>query len=152
VKKFVCASLSAALVSATVTPALAQQDFGFYDAYASREDAATAMLDYRIPLDGKKAGKANYGLSFKYGPAARPLRDADNWKPDVKLADLRFSDDGLQRAQVASWKFAGAEAAPIDDDRLNMTGDPMATTWIIVGLVAAGAIIWAISEDDDDDD
>ena len=50
--KFVCTSLSAALVFATVSPEMAR-DHGFYDAYAPRDDAASAMVDYRIPFGGR---------------------------------------------------------------------------------------------------
>ena len=148
-KKFVGTSLSAALVFATVSPAMAR-DYGFYDAYASREDAATAVVDYRIPFGGKSAGKANYGLSLRYGPAARTADRAEGWKPDVTLADLRFGTDGLQRAQVASFNFAQGSDVPTDP-RLQMMEGKDSTTWIIIGLVVAGAVVWAVSEDDDDE-
>ena len=152
-KKFVCASLSAALCVTTASPALSQtlsRDFGFYDAYASRSDAATAMVDYRIPLGGREAGKADYGLSLRYGPAAAP-EDARGWKPEVKLADLRFGDAGLKRARLGGLTFAGSERT-VFDDRLNAMEGKDSTTWIIIGLVVAGAVVWAVSENDDDDD
>ena len=149
-KKFVCTSLSAALVAFTVAPAFAQ-DYGFYDAHASRKDGASAMLDYRIPLDGKRAGKADYGFSLRYGPAARPLRDADGWKPEVKLADVRFSDHGMRQLRVGGYDFAQGGAGP-DGDRLDMMEGKDSTTWIIIGLVVAGAVVWAVADDDDDED
>ena len=153
-KKFVCASLSVALCLTTAAPAFAQglsKDFGFYDAYASRRDAASAMLDYRIPLGGRESGEADYGLSLKYGPAARTPDSVDGWKPDVKLADFRFGEDGLKRARLGGLTFAGSErTAP--DGGLNAMEGKDSTTWIIIGLVVAGAVVWAVSENDDDDD
>ena len=152
-KKFVCASLSVALALTTAAPAFAQglsKDFGFHDAYASRRDAATAMLDYRIPFGGREAGRADYGLSLKYGPSGRGFDARDGWKPDVKLADLRFGDDGLKRARLGGLTFAGSERAT-PQGGLNAMEGKDSTTWIIIGLVVAGAVIWAVNEDDDDD-
>ena len=153
-KKFVCASLSATLCLTTAAPAFAQslsKDFGFYDAYASRQDAASAVLDYRIPFGGREAGKANYGLSLKYGPSGRGFDAREGWKPDVKLADFRLGDEGLKRAQVGGLTFAGSERT-VPGDGLNAMEGKDSTTWIIIGLVVAGAVVWAVSENDDDDD
>ena len=149
-KKFVCASLSATLLLTVTSPAFAgdrSRDFGFQGANLARDDAATAMVDYRVPFGGRKSGKADWGLSLKYGPRSSEAAS----RPEVKLADLRFSGEGLQSARLAHHDFAQRDAA-LGGDRLAMMEGKDSTTWIIIGLVVAGAVVWAVASDDDDED
>ncbi len=147
-KRLLCATLSAAVCVATVTPALAQ-DYGFYDAFAGRRDAATATANLKVPLGATNA-KPTYGLTLNYGPAAVSPSGFSE-KPQVKLADLRFSSEGLDQAKLGGFDFAQADGDV--GDRLNMTGGDN-TVWVVVGLVAAGVAICVLADcfDDDDDD
>jgi hypothetical protein len=154
VKKFVCAGMSAALSLSLAAPALAQglsRDHGFNDAYASRQEAATAMLDYRIPLGGgSKAAKPDYGMSLKFGPSVNGLNGRDGWKPDVKLADIRFTEAGLKRAQVANLTFAGADYRA-QQERLNIVNDGRVDvqSLTLIALVAIGVGLYLYTEQDD---
>jgi hypothetical protein len=150
VRKFVCTSLSATLLLTVVSPAFGRdlsRDFGFQGANMARDDAATATVDYRIPFGGKTSGKANYGVSLNFGPRAAD----EGFKPTVRLADLRFGDEGVQNARVGGYDFA-QRGADLSGDKLTAMEGKDSTTWIIIGLVVAGAVVWAVASDDDDDD
>ena len=148
-KKFVCTSLSAALLLTPFGPAFGRdlsRDFGFQGANLARDDAAVAAVDYRIPFGGKTSGKADWGVSVKYCPRAAD----EGLKPTVKLADLRFSGEGLQTARLGAYDFA-QRGSDLSGDKLMAMEGKDSTTWIIIGLVVAGAVVWAVSRDDDDD-
>lgn len=146
VRKFVAATVSAALCLWSVTPAMAQ-DYRYSGFDSARGATATANL--RIPLGRQaKSKKATYGLTFGIG---KPMGAGYDGRPitrEMRLADIRFSTDGkLDRAQVASFNLADPRG-----DRMNLTGEGN-TLWIVVGLVAAGVAVCLLADcfgDDDD--
>ena len=149
-KQLLCASLSAALCVSGAAPALAY-DHGFADAYARRDSAAVATAGFRIPLGAtRKAEKPSFGLGFNYGQSVAPP-GVEQQRPAIKLADIRFTDEGVSEARLAGFNFAQKDGE-IAGDRLNAMEGKDSTTWIIIGLVVAGAVVWAVTDDDDDDD
>ena len=148
VRKIVAATVSAALCTMSVTPALAQDyRYSGYDAPLG----ATATLNFRVPLGTSvKKAKPSYGLSLGYGKTMGAGYDGRPISRAVQLADLRFGADGaLDRAQVASFDLANLD----DDKRLNLTGGDN-TLFIVVGLVAAGVAVCLLADcfDGDDDE
>ena len=150
IRKIVSASTAIALVLGSVSPAFAQSYAMMPDQQAPL--GATATINLKVPLGAapSKARKASYGLTLGYG------RQLDSLTADgriavrhVDFADIRFTDSfKLQKAEVATFDLANLD----QDKRLNMMEGKDSTTWIIVGLVAVGAVIWLVSRDDDDDD
>jgi hypothetical protein len=155
-KKFLSASVATALVLGSVTPAYAQYAF-------SPEPAplgATATLNFKVPLGvaPTKNRKASYGLTVGYGQRLNGVTaDGRIATRQAKLADLRFTDSfKLWKAEVASFDLANLDK----DRRLNMGPDDGEgkgnTTWIVIGLVAAGVAVCLLADcfggDDDDDD
>ncbi len=148
-RKFVTATVSAALCLASVTPAMAQnyRAEGF-----DGPRGANATLNMRIPL-GKsaKARKPTYGLTFGLGKNVGAGYDGRPITRQLTLGDIRFNQQGkLNKAQLASFDLANLDR----DERLNLTGEGN-TLWIIVGLVAAGVAICLLAdcfEGDDDSD
>jgi len=146
-RKFVTATVSAALCLACVSPALAQ-DYRFVGFDAPRGATATANL--RIPLGRSAKAKPSYGLSFGMGKAVGAGYDGRSVTRQLQLADIRFTGKGeLHRARLASFDLAHLDA----DKRLNMAGGD-GTLWIVVGVVAAGVaacVAFECFEGDDDD-
>ena len=150
IRKIVSASVATALVLGSVSPAFAQSYAMMPELQAPL--GATATVNLRVPLGAApaKARKASYGLTVGYG------RELDSLTADgriatrhVEFADIRFTDSfKLQKAEVATFDLANLD----QDKRLNMMEGKDSTTWIIIGLVVAGAVVWAVSRDDDDDD
>ena len=152
IRKIVTATASAALIIASVTPAFAQS-YG-YSAF-DKPPGATASVNFKVPLGVEKAkAKPTYGLTFGWGQSvAAPTLDGRAVTREVKLADLRFTGPfQLQKAEVVTFDLANLKG----DRRLNMTGGEDSTTWIVVGLVAAGVAICLLADcfggDDDDDE
>ena len=150
VRKFVSATVSAALCLATMAPSLAvAQDYRFTGFDAPR--GATATVNLRVPIGREQRERATYGLTFGYGQdVGSPTLDARSMSRSMRLADFRFSGTELRQAQVASFDLAN-----IDEDRRfnDLTGEGN-TLWIVVGLVAAGVAICLIAdcfEGDDDE-
>lgn len=150
VKKFVSATVSAALCIASVTPALAQ------DYRPSGFDAprgATATANIRVPLGhpSKAKSKPTYGLTFGVGRTSGTGIDGRTTTRQVPLADLRFTDDfKLRNAKVASFDLANLDR----DRRMNLNGGGN-TVWIVVGLVGAGIAVCLLAdcfEGDDDEE
>ena len=148
-RKFVSATVSAALCLASVAPAAAQnyRAEGF-----DGPRGANMTLNMRIPL-GKVPGakaKPTYGLTFGMGKTVGAGLDGRPINRQLTLGDIRFNDRGkLSKAQLASFDLANLDS----DKRMNLTGEGN-TLWIVVGLVAAGvAVCLAVEcfEDDDDD-
>ena len=153
VRKFVSATVSAALCLMTVAPSIAAaQDYRFtgFDA----PQGATATLNLRIPLGTERQvrQRTSYGLTLGYGNrAGAPTTDGTTVTRQVNVADLRFNGQGeVRNARVLSFDLAN-----LDRDRRfnNLTGDGN-TLWIIVGIVAAGVAICLLADcfDGDEED
>lgn len=148
-RKFVAATVSAALCLASVAPAAAQN----YRAQGFDGPRGVNMtLNMRIPLGKVPSAKAKptYGLTFGMGKTVGAGLDGREVTRQLTLGDIRFNEQGkLKKAQLASFDLANLDS----DRRTNLTGDGN-TLWIVVGLVAAGvAVCLAVEcfEDDDDD-
>lgn len=153
VRKFVSATVSAALCMLTVAPGMAAaQDYRFagFDA----PQGATATMNLRIPLTTQRQARQrmSYGLTLGYGSATgAPTMDGTTVTRQVNVADLRFNGQGeVRNARVLSFDLAN-----LDRDRRfnNLTGEGN-TLWIVVGLVAAGVAICLLADcfDGDEED
>lgn len=148
-RKFVAATVSAALCLMSVTPAMAQEyRFAGFDA----PRGATATVNLRVPLGSERtADRASYGLTLGFGQTAGTNDYTGQTQTRaVNVADFRFSGTELRNARVASFDLANLD----QDRRMNLTGEGN-TLWIVVGLVAAGVAICLLAdcfEGDDDDD
>lgn len=146
-RKFVAATVSAALCLASVAPAAAQnyRAEGF-----DGPRGVNATLNMRIPLGREGKAKPTYGLTFGMGKTVGAGMDGRPLTRQLTLGDIRFNQEGkLNKAQLASFDLAHLDA----DKRMNLTGDGN-TLWIIVGLVAAGVAVCLLAdcfEGDDDD-
>ncbi len=148
-RKIVTATVSAALCLASVTPAFAQ-DYRYSGFDAPKGATATANL--RIPLGRQAKSKPTYGLTLGYGQTMGAGLDGRSMTREVRLADLRFSQDGrVAQANVASFDLANLD----QDRRLNLTGEGN-SMWIVVGVVAAGVAVCLLADcfggDDDEDE
>lgn len=150
VRKFIAATVSAALCLASVTPAFAQN---YTESVVQAPLGATATLNFRMPLGAGPAVKEpTYGLTLGYGQLVGAGQDGQALTREVKVADLRFGTDGyIRQANVASFDLAN-----MDEDRRfdGLTGEDN-TLWIVVGLVAAGVAVCLLAdcfEGDDDED
>ena len=149
VRKFVSATVSAALCLLSAAPAAAQEyRFSGFDA----PRGATATVNLRVPMGREHAQRASYGFTFGYGQEMGPRSlDGRTTSRFVGLADLRFSGDRLKSARVASFDLANLDR----DRRLNLTGGGIGGTGFILGAVAAGALICFVITDcfgDDEED
>jgi len=158
-RKLIAATAAAALSLSTVTPALAQSA-SFYDQYLP-DRAAVASVNMKVPLGGgdAKASKPSAGLSFGYRQKVDTTTfDGLGKYREANLADLRFTEDGLDKAQVASFNFAdmGTTDQIKGKTKLGAMEDGDYTLWIVLGVVVGGVLIcWAagcFGDDDDDDD
>ena len=95
VRKFVSATVSAALCIASVLPGIAAaQDYRFagYDA----PQGATATVNLRVPLTTQRQARQrmSYGLTLGYGSSAgSPTMDGTSVTRQVNVADLRFNGE-----------------------------------------------------------
>ena len=144
VRKLVCATVSAALCTMSVAPAMAQ-DYRFTGFDAPR--GATATVNLRVPLGTSRQQtdrRMSYGVTLGYGrTVGAPTLDGRTTTRAVNLADFRFNGSGeLRNARVASFDLAN-----LDQDRRfnNLTGEGN-TLWIVVGLVAAGVAICLLAD------
>jgi hypothetical protein len=149
-RKFVTATVSAALCAMSAAPAMAQEyRFAGFDA----PRGATATVNLRVPMGREHAERASYGLTLGYGhTAGLPGLTGETTSRAVNVADFRFSGGELRNARVASFDLAN-----LDQDRrvMNLTGGQDNTLWIIGGLVVAGAVVCFVITDcfgDDDED
>lgn len=158
VRKLIAATAAAAIGLSAVTPALAQSA-SFYDAYLP-DRAAVASMNVKVPLGAgdQKASKPTAGLSFGYRQKvdANSMTGLGRYR-DASMADLRFSSDGMEKAQLGAVNFADLGKTDTLDGKakLGMMDDGSATLWIVAGVVVAGVLIcWAAGcfGDDDDDD
>ena len=138
-RKFVTATVSAALCLASVTPAMAQnyRAEGF-----DGPRGANATLNLRIPLGKAAKAKPTYGLTFGMGKTVGAGFDGRPITRQLTVGDIRFDQRGeLNRAQLASFDLAHLDA----DKRMNLTGEDN-TLWIVVGLVAAGVAVCLLAD------
>ena len=148
VRKFVSATVSAALCLMSAAPAMAQ-DYRFTGFDAPR--GATATVNVRVPFGNQTRQRVSYGASLRYGQTVGlPTMDGRTTTRSINLADIRFTGNQVQRARVASLDLAN-----LGQDRrtMNLTGEGN-TLWIVVGLVAAGVAICLLAdcfEGDDED-
>jgi hypothetical protein len=153
-RKFLSASVATALLVGSVSPAMAQSFMTDLQAPMG----ATATVNFKVPLGAAPARerKATYGLTLGYGQQINSLTaDGRPMVRQARLADFRFTDGfKLHKAEVASFDLANLDK----DRRLNMGPDSGkdSTTWIIIGLVVAGAVVCVAADcfggDDDDDE
>ena len=119
----------------------------------------TATFNLKVPLGVSPTTtqkKPNYGLTVGFNHRLDTLTaDGRAVTHQAKLADIRFHDGfKLFKAEVATFDLANLDKDP----RLNLGPDGSMdnTTWIVVGLVAAGVAICLLADcfegDDDDDD
>jgi hypothetical protein len=148
-RKFVTATVSAALCLALITPAAAQnyRAEGF-----DGPRGANATFNLRIPL-GRAKAKPTYGLTFGMGKAVGAGLDGRPVYRQLTLGDIRFNQEGkLNKAQLASFDLANLDASK----KLGLAEGGDNTVWIVVGLVAAGVAVCLLADcfggDDDDDD
>ena len=153
VRKILSASVATALMFGSISPAYAQ-------AYMDGPHAPlgmTASLNLSVPLGQarEKAKKPTAGLTLAYGQRTNTLTSDNRIATrQMKLADLRFAPTD-QSIKLAKAEFASFDLANLEKDkRLNMgpEGDKGSTTWIILGVVAAGVLVWLLVGNDDDDD
>ena len=151
IRKILSASVATALVLGSVTPAYAQS-YAMMMPDRQAPLGATATVNFRVPLGAapSKARRASYGLTLGYGHRLDSLTaDGRIAARHVEVADIRFTDTfKLHKAEVATFDLANLD----QDRRLNMMEGKDSTTWIIIGLVVAGAVVWAVADGDDDDD
>ena len=148
VRKFVSATVSAALCMLSVMPSVAAaQEYRFTGFDAPR--GATATVNLRVPMGRENARRASYGLTLGYGQTmGTETLDGRTMTRAVNLADLRFTGAELRQARVASFDLANLD----EDQRVNnLTGEGN-TLWIVVGLVAAGVAICLLADCFDGDD
>ena len=150
VRKIVGATVSAALCTLSVAPAMAQ-DYRFTGFDAPR--GATATVNLRVPLGVSRRQadrRMSYGLTLGYGQTAgAPTLDGTTVSRAVNVADLRFTKSGeLRNARVASFDLANLDR----DRRFNSLSGEVSTVWIVVGLVAAGVAVCLIADCFDGDD
>jgi len=146
VRKFVSATVSAALCMMSVAPAMAQ-DYRFAGFDAPR--GATATVNLRVPMGREHAERASYGLTLGYGhTVAAPGYEGRTMSRAVNLADFRFNGTELRQARVASFDLANLNR---NQRESNLTGEGN-TLWIVVGLVAAGVAICLLADCFDGDD
>ena len=147
-KRLIASTLVAAVTMASALPAAAQA-YRYSEAFAPQQDEVTATVNFRVPLGAtEERGSVGLTLAGTRGDAAVDTLDGDRLNSEVRIADLRFDGRGIERAQLGGYDFN----APADE-RLgfnDMDGKDN-TTWIIIGLVVVGAVVWAVSDDDDDD-
>ena len=153
VRKFVSATVSAALCMMSVAPAMAQ-DYRFTGFDAPR--GATATVNLRVPLGMSRQQtdrRMSYGVTLGYGQTVgTPTLDGRTTTRAVNLADIRFNNSGeLRNARVASFDLANLDR----DRRFNNLNGEVSTVWIVVGLVAAGVAVCLLADcfggDDDEE-
>ena len=149
-RKFVTATVSAALCIASLSPSIAAaQEYRFTGFDAPR--GATATVNLRVPMGREQAQRASYGVTLGYGQTVAPGLDGRTSSRAISVADFRFSSEGdLRQARVASFDLANMDRSR---RQMNLTGEGN-TLWIVVGLVAAGVAVCLLADcfgDDDED-
>ena len=149
VRKFVSATVSAALCLMSATPVMAQEyRFAGFDP----PQGATATLNLRVPLGASNADRPTYGLTLGYGyDVGGPNLNNRTMSRSVNFADFRFSGNEMRTARVASFDLANLD----QDRRLNVVGSGK-KTWLLLGAIVVAGVVICIAadcfEDDDDDE
>jgi hypothetical protein len=152
VRKLVTATVSAALCIASLLPGVAAaQEHRFTGFEAPR--GVTATVNLRVPFGREQARRTSYGLTVGYGQTVPPGIDGRTSTRSINFADIRFHGNELRQARVASLDLANLDRTR---RQMNLTGGGDQTLWIVVGVVAAGAVacfvIWECFDDDDEGD
>ena len=150
VRKFVTATVSAALCATAIMPGVAvAQEYRFagFDA----PQGLTATVNLRVPLGRERAPRPSYGFTLGYGRTMGGGLDGRLSTRAVNFTDIRFRDDGLHQARIAGIDLA----RPDLDNRMNLVG-PGKKTWLVIGgIVVAGVLICLAADcfggDDDED-
>lgn len=146
VRKFVSATVSAALCIMSVAPAAAlAQEYRFTGFDGPR--GATATVNLRVPLGTARQRvdrRMSYGVTLGYGQTVgSPALDGRTMTRSVNVADVRFNNAGeLRNARVASFDLANLDR----DRRLQNLNGEVSTVWIVVGLVAAGVAVCLLAD------
>lgn len=148
-RKYISATVSAALCLATLTPGIAAAQ-----EYRSVNDAprgVTATVNLRVPLGNERARqRASYGLTVGYGQTVAPGLDGRTHTRAINFADLRFSGEEPRLTQA---RLAGFDLANLDRSRqLNMVGGKK--SFLVIGLLIGAGLVICIAADcfDGDDD
>jgi hypothetical protein len=151
VRKFVSATVSAALCVLSVAPGVAMaQEYRFAGFDAPR--GATATINLRVPMGPEHRERATYGLSFGYGQTlGAPGLNGQTMTRAVNLADLRFAGNELRNARLATFDLAN-----LDQDRRvsNLRADGSVIWVAVIAAVGVGVLICVAAdcfEDDDED-
>jgi hypothetical protein len=141
-RKFVAATVSAALCMTSMLPGIAAaQEHRFTGFDAPR--GATATVNLRIPLGPERRSRPSYGLTLGYGQTVAPGVDGRTSSRAINLADFRFTGEQPRLSQA---RLAGFDLANLDQDRrLNMVGGGK-KSWLWIGLlVLAGLVVCGIA-------
>ena len=149
-RKFVTATVSAALCIMSIAPGVAAaQEYRFSGFDAPR--GATATVNLRVPMGGDRVRPPTYGLTFSHGQIVPPGLDGRTSTRALNLADFRFAGDELRQARIASFDLANPDRSR---RQMNLVGGNQ-TLWIVVGAVAVGAVacfvVWECFDGDDND-
>ncbi len=147
IRKLVTITVSAALCTLSLTPAIAQnyRPSGF-----DAPRGATATANLRIPLGREAKARPSYGFTLGYGQETGAGLDGRTMTRAFRIADLRFSPEG----RISQARVTGFDLANLDRDRrMNLTGG-LSSTWLIVGAIAGavGACLLLDCLDGDDTD
>ena len=151
VRKFVSATVSAALCMMSVAPGVAaaqEHRFTGFDA----PQGATVMLNLRVPLGTAQQTRErmSYGLTFGYGQSAGAGLDGMNLTRRVNVADFRFNTSG----ELRNARLAGFDLANLDRSRaMNLAGAGK-KTWLIIGAIVVAGVVICVAADcfEGDDD
>lgn len=147
-RKFVTATVSAALCMLSVAPGVAAaQEYRFagYDA----PGGVTATVNLRVPLGRAPTARPSYGLTLGLGQTVAPGLDGRTHNRAINVADFRFNDSGLSQARIASFDLANLDRSR----QMNLAGGGK-KTWLVIGAIIVGGIIICLAAEcfDGDDE
>ena len=143
-RKFVSATVSAALCLVSAAPAMAQEHrFAGFDA----PRGATATVNLRVPLGPETSSRPSYGLTLGYGQEVGAGLDGRSTTRAVNVADFRFAGGGLDQARVASFDLANLDR----DRRMNLAAGGK-KTWLLIGILIGLGVILCVTELCDSDE
>ena len=148
-RKFVAATVSAALCMTSLLPGIAaaqEHRFTGFDA----PSGATATVNLRIPLGPRQRNQASYGLTLGYGQPVAAGIDGRTVTRAFNFAEFRFAGEEPRLSQA---RIAGFDLANLDQyRRLNMVGGGKKKTWLLIGGVLVLVLIGCLVEFCDGDD
>jgi hypothetical protein len=154
VRKFVTATVSAALCAMSIVPtaAFAQE---YRSTVFDAPRGATATLNLRVPMGREHADRASYGLTLGYGQAVgAPDQFGLQRTRAMNFAEFRFRGGDLRNARVVGVDFANLER-DMDRRRANLMGGPNGLIYTVGLVVVGGAVVCFVITDcfgDDDDE